>query len=751
MEEYEEIGLDYETWSDVELGGKEGKGLPNYVASPNFAVLCASVVYQSGTITYDFVFNVWRDRETGEAFSVAEPWGVKEQMLYDLTRADDTIIAVNASFERAVTKWLYADAIDPYRFQDAAVDAAMVGVHRKLEVASRQLSVTEKQEVGEELIQIFCVPNEFYDAPPTPETIEANGHMDLWLQFIDYCEDDARAGLEIRATVRELLARFDADILDREVENERGTWDMNQAGWHVDRRLLEKMKLRKWANDIIAQRAFQVEDKDGEPVIVNFGSHVQIKKFCEVRGVTLKSTDKYHLPVALKNVKKRIATLQDKDNTEQIRKAIGMLQEVEALIETKMEIGGSALTKLPTILRLVSDDDILRDQYIHIGAPATYRSSGRGAQLQNLKKLDGEIRDPETLWDMDINWSNGDMAGQFRQVLTSRHPNGAILVGDFAGVESRGMAYSAGELWKLDAFRQGQDIYCVLVTKFIDGLTYEEVSDKEGKLYHELRPRGKYSELSCQYQASGKAVQDFMFRLGFEITLEAASGNVSDWRRACPNVVQYWETLDDLLKDSVRANMQLTAPIGSDMKVRITPFAMESVQAQHPGALSLCVQMLLPDGKPVVTRFIHGCYFEAGRLNYYKPAERLNEGKLWRKIDATRSQKVNKELGITNPLEMVEIPYSIYGGKLSGILTQSLCRELFFNALRRLRQLFIEHDVTNAVICGQFHDEINVDWWPGHHSKEFIEQLMRDAMSGVTVLKDFPLDVEVKSSYRYIK
>ena len=58
----------------------------------------------------------------------------------------------------------------------------------------------------------------------------------------------------------------------------------------------------------------------------------------------------------------------------------------------------------------------------------------------------------------------------------------------------------------------------------------------------------------------------------------------------------------------------------------------------------------------------------------------------------------------------------------------------------------------NAVICGQFHDEINVDWWPeeGGHSKEFVEGLMREAMS-YTRLKGFPLDVEIHAAHRYIK
>src|SRR5690606_27019605 len=69
-----------------------------------------------------------------------------------------------------------------------------------------------------------------------------------------------------------------------------------------------------------------------------------------------------------------------------LARGIERLQEVKALLETKQEIGGSTLSKLPKILDLVGPDDQLRDQYLHVGAGQTYRTTGRGVQMQNLKK-----------------------------------------------------------------------------------------------------------------------------------------------------------------------------------------------------------------------------------------------------------------------------------------------------------------------------------------------------------------------------
>jgi len=752
-------GVDYETFSDVELSGPEAKGLPNYVASPNFRplIVCTSggdapawfdFVMQDAWVGFDYLQHYDPDGEDYIDYTIEEAW--RHRLDYEV-EVGHKLVAHNAGFERAVTKHMFPD-YDPFMFVDSAVTARLLGADGSLAMASRQLNVAEKMEVGADLIQLFCVPNEFYPMGPTRELIMQHGHLEKWKLFREYCLVDADAGQEIQELGHKILDEFHPGLMEREILFEQATWEMNQAGWKVDVELVKKMKQRSWANGIIAERLFQVEDESGNRVMINFASHPQLKAFCEKRGVRYKSLDKYHLPGVLQGVKDRIAKLEDKDNSPQIVKAIGMLKEVEMLLETKAEIGGSTLSKLPTMLNLVSDDGILRDQYVHFGAGQTGRSTARGVQLQNLKKLTtdgGEIKDVSSIYDFQTHWSNGDMAGQLRQVLTSRHPDGEVLVGDFAGVESRGLAYSAGEEWKLQAFRDGLDVYCVLVTRFIPGLEYEEVADKTGEMYLKLRPRGKYSELSCGYQASGKAVMDFMFRLGFVVTLDAATENVTDWRRACPATVEYWEVLDTAMKAAVRLNKVVEEKIGNGLSIRITPFGMPSVQAQHPGALSLCVQMLLPDGSPFVTRFVHGCYFRRTedrlQLCYYKPAERLSEGQLWRAVNQDMSAKRSKELG-----RQVVVYYSIYGGKLAGIFTQSMCREIFFDSLTELRRLFKSHGVTNAAICGQFHDEINVDWWPGEYDKQFIRDLMDQAMSN-TILQDFPLDVEVHSAFRYIK
>lgn len=730
MSEY--IGLDYETWSRTNL---PVKGLHNYVIDPEFKVLLASGYSSGGAVTYDFVYGVVRDRDYGTSASSS----VAGEFRRYLDAGSETIMAHNAGFERAVTKHLFPD-FDVSRFSDSAVDSRLLGAESKLEVASRQLTDSHKLEAGNELVMLFCVPNELYPDGPTPELIAEHGHEDKWQLFIDYCEMDAQGSRDIRLTAIDILKDFDPTLLQREDAFEYDCYLMNQAGWHVDVPLVEKMKQRAWANSIIAQRSF-VNDTGDQ---INFNSPIQLKKYCEKRGVKVKSLDKYNLPVKLDEVKRLILEQEGEclcygaDGVTEPRcdwcKTHHNLKEVEALLETKAEIGGSALSKLPKILDLIDDEGILRDQYMHLGAGQTFRTTGKGVQMQNIARLSGDIRDMSTVFDLKTHWSNGDMASQIRQVFTSRHPEGQLIVGDFSSVESRALAWEAQEDWKIDTYREGKDVYKVLASMYFD-VPYDEVTSEQ-------RPRGKYSELSCGYQAGAKALQNFMFRLGFVVKEEIALEDVQNWRTANSKIEEFWGVLDDVLRTSVQFNQQIEKKIGNGLTVRTTPFTLPSVQEVRPGSVSLALQILLPNGKPFVTRFIHGLTFIQGKLVYLKPADR-NNGPLWKETFShpTLKNQAGKPL---------DVHYSVYGGKLAGIFTQSFCREMFMESINSLGKLM--KDTPNAQIIGQFHDEIVVDWWPDPNgqSLDYVKSLMDTAMSE-TRIEGFPLVADIKNAYRYIK
>jgi hypothetical protein len=180
--------------------------------------------------------------------------------------------------------------------------------------------------------------------------------------------------------------------------------------------------------------------------------------------------------------------------------------------------------------------------------------------------------------------------------------------------------------------------------------------------------------------------------------------------------------------------------IGNGMKVRVERFSPPaSLTKLHKDAQSIEVILYAPNGTVYLKRYFHGCYMRGRNICFYKPTKKKS-GDVW--VNHYKDPK-------TGEIRF----YSIYGGKLAGILTQSMCREMFFTSLRKLHAAL--EFVPNVQIIGQFHDEIVLDWWldQATHSLtlEQAELLLESKMSDPDTLIGFPLEADVKHDYRYTK
>src|SRR5690606_11992918 len=151
----------------------------------------------------------------------------------------------------------------------------------------------------------------------------------------------------------------------------------------------------------------------------------------------------------------------------------------------------------------------LRGQYLHVGAGQTFRTSGRGVQMQNLKRIGGKPRpiNPNRV----LVWGNDALSSNIRQVFTASEPLGKLIIGDLSSIESRGLAYLAGAEWKLDAYAQGKDMYKVQAVSMGLASGYDNVTPAQ-------RQTGKVGELSCGYGAGPGAVRSFAEKMGTELT-----------------------------------------------------------------------------------------------------------------------------------------------------------------------------------------------------------------------------------------
>ena len=706
------IGLDFETYGSRSL---PEVGLDNYVSDPNFRPLLASIaVYREGvwtTNTFDFV---------------VDPDGENYLAFVHLMEREDVFIAHNRGFETRVLRRM--GLLHPgITIMDSAVISRCTGGSSKLEFAAAQLLDMPKLESGRRLIQKFCIG-------PTPPHAEDVIDDPDWAEFKRYCERDALLSAWFAVRNAHSIGTL------REELYEEITSSMNELGWPVDLELVREMQARALRNADEALAEFrrrydkdefiEVKDKSVLKPKLNLASGPQLKKWCADRGIKSSSFDDAHVQKLIDQISNKLTQdanfgLHDPQRLP-FEKYLGY-REVLAMLRTKQIIGGSSLTKLPKILALTSEDGRLRNQYMHCGAGQTYRTSGTGVQMQNLKRLGAGRHDVDTIFDDNVEWSNEDLAANLRQCFTASHPQGALIVGDLSSVESRGLAFLAGEHDKLEAYRQGKDLYKVLAQKFY-GVNYDDVSKEQ-------RQTGKVGELSCGYGAAAGAVSSFAQKMGVEMSEEQAGVVVANWRQANPAIVALWDLLQTGLHLAADGT-EWSASLANEFQISISFIEVPaSLARQHPGCRS--VQVRLDHSKqPVLSRTFHGLYRRGRDICYYKPCETLG-GQPWSAF--YRNPK-------TKQLEF----YRIYGGKLTGILVQSLCRELFFRILLRVYNIFYGSGVE---LIGQFHDEIVLNWDPTRTSwsREYAISRLERAMTDSSYITGFPLGAEVKSDYRYTK
>lgn len=688
-------------------------GLDNYIRDPSTRPLVASIASVDATTRYDFVFG-------SDGMDPVETKAVFVKHMTQVAKYH-RIVAHNAGFERAVLQLMGA-GIPSRLLIDSAVIARGVGAGSRLESAAPQLLDADKMVEGARLIQKFSVPQE--DGRILVEDPESwsDEDYDDWETFGLYCDLDAELSLGI--------AQAYSDFPSQEWEYEHLTHLMNQRGWPVDLDLVQVMHETYLRNREEVEAAFR-EEFDGDKPL-NFRSTPQLREWCLERGLRVKSFDELSVAKLLPRVQERMVKLRASPSVSPSDPRHRNLYEVEQMLLTKKELGGSSLSKLERITELVGPDSRLRDQYLHVGAGQSFRTSGRGVQMQNLKRLGASPDDVEG----DVSrWSNDMLARNLRQVFRAEHEFGALVVGDFSAVESRGLAYLAGAEWKLDAFREGKDLYKVLAASML-GTSYERVDKAQ-------RQTGKVGELSCGYGAGPKAVRSFAEKMGVAFTEEEAAEVVFGWRDSNPEIVELWEKLNTALHDVVAdgfASRQVTLGTSED------PLVLELAHAETPRSLirqmptARTVKMTLfrsRSGRPILVRWFQGAFMDGRDVCYHKPSE-LKSGKLW--LDRwTKDGQSGR--------------YKLYGGKLAGILTQSFCRELFFAAALELEKHL--GSVPNAQLIGQFHDELVVEWWPSSDPRGLdlsdVVQLMWGSMSHSTIVPGFPLSAEVNFDRRYIK
>lgn len=497
------LSIDLETYSSVDLGKS---GVYKYAESEDFEILLFAYSIDDGEVKVV-------DLASGEI--------IPEEILSALSDENVEKWAFNANFERVCLSRFLGKRLKPQGWYCTMIWSAYLGLPLSLEKVGEVLKLDkQKMNEGKALIRYFSIP-----CKPT----KTNGmrtrnlpHHDLekWSTFKEYNQRD----VETEMAIKKKLSAFPMPY--SEWENYWIDQNINDRGILIDEVLVDSaIKFDEILRDENMDRAIELTGLE------NPNSPLQLKEWLNKKGLEIDSLAKKDVESALKN-------------------AEGDTKEV---LELRQELSKSSVRKYDAMKNVKGKDNRARGLIQFYGANRTGRYSGRLIQVQNLRRnnlKDLELarslvknRDYETM--KILYESPSDVLSQLIRTAFIPKEGTRFIISDFSAIEARVLAWLAGEQWVLDAFENGEDIYCRTASRMF-GVPVE----KHGVNGH-LRQKGKIATLACGYQGALGALKA-MGGIEMGLSEDELQSIVDSWREANPNIVSLWWDIDSIVKRVVK-------------------------------------------------------------------------------------------------------------------------------------------------------------------------------------------------------
>lgn len=621
------LSIDLETYSDIDLSEC---GVYRYVEG-DFHILLFAYAFDDDPV---LIVDMARGEEL--------PQEVVDAIF------DDSVIkaAWNASFERICLSRYFGRQLSPDSWQCSMVWAASLSLPLALKSAAQVLKTGEqKDKAGEALIRLFSMP-----CKPTKtnggRTRNLPEHVpEEWERFKAYCIQDVRTERDIRHKLEIFplkASEWDFYHMDQRI-NDRGILIDHQLVTQAiacDRMLAEEM----------ASKAHELTGLD------NPNSVSQLKGWLDERGISVETLGK----------KDVAALIRDLDRNSPDQEALDMMK-------LRLQMAKSSVKKYQAADRYICADGRAHGLFQFSGANRTQRWAGRGIQLQNLpqnkiKTLDEarELVKMGAFDTLDLIYGNvPDILSQLLRTMLIPKPGHIFIVCDFSAIEARVLAWLAGEQWRLDAFKRGDDIYCASASQMF-GVPVE----KHG-VNGELRQKGKVAELACGYGgATGALISMGALERGLKET--ELPGIIESWRASNPHIVQFWWDVERAAIDTAKDHKDRTVGrVGFQYSANTLWF-------------------VLPSGR---------------RLAYIKPRLEPNRfGKLALTYEG---------VGASNKWTRMET----YGGRETENLCQATARDLLAEAMWRMEKAGLS-------IVGHVHDEVILEVPEGAVTVEDVSSIM---------------------------
>lgn len=526
--------------------------------------------------------------------------GDSHELHVALRDPDVTIIAHNSHFDRTLLRHCWGIDVPVERWQDTMIKAMAHGLPGSLDKIGQIVGLEAdeaKDKRGRELIQLFCKPR-----PKGSKLRRATRetHPKEWAEFLEYSRQDIVAMRAIDKRLPSWNYRTDHAEL---------------ALWHLDQRINDRgvavdVDLADAAIAAVAAeqkrlKAEVTEQTDG--LVTNASQRDNLLAFILAEyGVDLPD-------LKADTVRRRLEDPSLPDG-------------VKLLLSIRAEATKTSTAKYKALVNAVSADGRLRNTLQFAGAQRTARWAGRIFQPQNLPRPDIGLvadhfqvsrKDAEDLLPEYLDQGVEALKGGYADVvfdnvigLTANAVRGCIVappgrklvVADLSNIEGRGLAYLAGERWKLRAFADfdagvGEDLYKVAYGRSFNIDPKEATGQK--------RQIGKVMELGLGYEGGVAAFLTFaaVYNMDLDQLAEAVYATapreaLSDaqgmwqwaqkkrrtlglservyvacevlkraWRDAHPMTCALWKAAGDSVRAAI-ANPGVTFDIGPHLKAR---------------------------------------------------------------------------------------------------------------------------------------------------------------------------------------
>lgn len=635
--------VDIETYSEVDI---KSCGLYRYATDPSFEILLIAWATDDGS---GFGETQCCDLATGDPFPA--------ELLEAFQSGTVRIIAHNASFERVCFsvhlqrhfpgQYLQPGAfLSPENWLCTMVMAGSLTLPLALKDVGEVLKTAQqKDKEGERLIKLFSMPckptkSNGYRTRNLPQHYPAD-----WAKFKGYCIQDVNTEIDIYKR----LKRF--PMPDREWHHYRVNERVNDRGVKIDTELVQQaIACDLMLSDAMTKKAYELTGLE------NPNSVSQLKSWLDERGIPMDSLGK-------KDVAQMIGEL-DKN---------GVDEEAMDMLKLRLQMAKSSVKKYQAAERCVCPDGRARGLFQFYGASRTGRYSGRNIQLQNLPQNHistlEQARDLVKMGCFDmvesIYGNTPDVLSQLIRTMLVPKEGCEFIVADFSAIEARVLAWEAEEQWVLDAFENGEDLYCATASQMF------HVPVVKHGVNGELRQKGKIATLACGYGGSSGALIS-MGALQMGLKEEELPEIIDSWREANPKIVQYWWDVEKAAMTAYKT--------GERSEIGKIAFEFWS------GTL----WMVLPSGR---------------RLAYLKPRTQPNR--------FGRMSLTYEGVGQNHKWSRQET----YSGRLVENATQAIARDILAEAMARMEDYGLS-------IVGHVHDEVIIEAPIGKYKVDEVCKLM---------------------------